>query len=84
MIRRLRIILKAVLERLDGFLLSLIKSLSDDSERSINLINKSYDKRLNCYKIIIHNKSHKILEDLLKDLFYFMRTDTSLKKIRIY
>lgn len=68
--------------KLNDFLLSLIKKLQK-GDSSLNLINKSYNSSMNCYKILLQNKSNKPIEDLLRELFYFLKTDEDLKNMSL-
>ena len=68
-------LLLKILNKLNDLLLYLLKKLNNES--SLKLINKTFDSDMNCYKIIFHNKSNKQIEDLLKDLFYFLKKRSS-------
>lgn len=67
--------IKSALLRCIGFLFKLVKSKPLNTETSLNLIHKSRNDRLNCYKILLQNKSNKNVNDLLKDLFLYLKTD---------
>ena len=55
--------IKSALLRCIGFLFKLVKSKPLNTETSLNLIHKSRNDRLNCYKILLQNKSNKNVND---------------------
>ena len=63
MLRKIRIMIKSALLRCIGFLFKLVKSKPLNTETSLNLIHKSRNDRLNCYKILLQNKSNKNVND---------------------
>ena len=52
---------------------------SANRRKSLNLIEKTYSRKKKCYKIVLQNKNNKSVEDLLQDMYFYLKNDEDLK-----